>query len=75
MTMGFTNSSYRAQLRVEPTELLGKVPFFDGIPAEEFENIAALMKARTVAKYEDIIRRALEEADKRRKAEIEELSN
>ena len=43
-------------LRVGPAELLRKVPFFNDIPAEEFEKMAALMRARTVAKYEDIIR-------------------
>ena len=48
------------ELRIEPTELLRKVPCFQGIPSEEFPNIASRLRARTVGENEDIIRQGEE---------------
>ncbi len=44
------------RLRVEPEELLRKVPFFAEIPAEEFAQLSARMRSRTLAKGDDVIR-------------------
>lgn len=48
------------ELRIEPTELLRKVPCFQRIPSEEFPNIASRLRARTVGENEDIIRQGEE---------------
>jgi monovalent cation:H+ antiporter, CPA1 family len=44
------------RLRVEPEELLRKVPFFSGIPKAEFQAIATRMKAHTYDEGAAIIR-------------------
>jgi monovalent cation:H+ antiporter, CPA1 family len=44
------------ELRVNPTELLRKVPFFADTPVEEFQRVAANLKQRTVPAGEAIIR-------------------
>ncbi|NVK42521.1 MAG: cation:proton antiporter [Oceanospirillaceae bacterium] len=43
------------RLRVEPTELLRKVPFLREIPEAEFAGLAARMRSLTVAEGDDII--------------------
>lgn len=43
-------------LKVDPTELLRKVPFFQQIPAAEFSHLAQRMRAHTFAADEVIIR-------------------
>ncbi|MBI5441684.1 MAG: cation:proton antiporter [Deltaproteobacteria bacterium] len=42
-------------LRADPSELLQKVPFFQGIPHEDFEKIAQRLQPRTVPAGETII--------------------
>lgn len=49
-----------ARLRVEPSELLRKVPFFKGIPPHEFADIAHRMRARTFTEGSVIIRQDAE---------------
>jgi monovalent cation:H+ antiporter, CPA1 family len=44
------------RLRVEPAELLRKVPFFSGTPPAEFQAIATRMKAHTYTGGDTIIR-------------------
>lgn len=44
-----------SQLRVEPTELLRKVPFFQGVPPDEFTDIANKMRSRTFTEGGTII--------------------
>ena len=44
-----------ARLRIEPTELLSKVPFFNKIPEGEFTKLAARMRARSVPPNEAIL--------------------
>lgn len=43
------------RLRVNPAELLGKVPFFRQLSAVDFAEITLLLKQHTVAKDEDIV--------------------
>jgi monovalent cation:H+ antiporter, CPA1 family len=43
-------------LRPEPRELLAKVPFFRGLPEDEFARIVALLRPRTVLAGEEIVR-------------------
>ncbi len=44
------------KLRPTPRELLGKVPFFKGLPEEEFEEIVAVLRARTLLADEVVVR-------------------
>lgn len=44
-----------SQLRVEPTELLRKVPFFQGVPPHEFGDIANRMRSRTFTEGSTVI--------------------
>ncbi len=43
------------KLRVEPSELLRKVPFLQGIPEAEFAQLASRMRSLTIAEGENII--------------------
>lgn len=45
-----------SQLRVEPTELLKKVPFFKDIPEDEFVDIANRMRSRTFTESSVVIK-------------------
>ena len=45
-----------AKLRTEPTELLRKVPSFQEIPPQEFGDLAARMRMRTVSENDAIIK-------------------
>ncbi|MAF95267.1 MAG: hypothetical protein CMM60_05890 [Rhodospirillaceae bacterium] len=45
-----------AELRLDPAELLRKVPFFEDTPAEEFDKAAAKLRQRTLSAGEAIIR-------------------
>ncbi|MCH8237006.1 MAG: cation:proton antiporter [Proteobacteria bacterium] len=45
-----------AELRVDPTELLRQVPFFQKTPEDEFARVVAKLRQRTVPVGEDIIR-------------------
>lgn len=45
-----------AQLHVDPSELLRKVPFFEETPPEEFDRVAGKLRERTVPSGQDIIR-------------------
>ena len=45
-----------AELRVDPRELLRKVPFFQDTPEEEFERVAKKLRPRTAPAGEAIIR-------------------
>jgi len=49
-------ASQISKLKVHPSELLRKVPFFQNTPAEEFEKIAARLRPRTAPAGEAIIR-------------------
>ncbi|MEM7017511.1 MAG: cation:proton antiporter [Pseudomonadota bacterium] len=44
------------ELRVDASELLRKVPFFQGIPAAEFDEIAQVLRAHTIPAGNTIIR-------------------
>lgn len=50
------------ELRPYPRELLAKVPFFRGLPPEEFDLIVPLLRPRTVLADEEIVRQG-EEGD------------
>lgn len=43
------------KLRIEPRELLRKVPLFAGVPDEEFDSLARFMRSRMFSAGEDII--------------------
>lgn len=43
------------ELAPRPSELLGRVPFFRGLPADEFERVTALLRPRTFLADEQII--------------------
>jgi len=49
-------SERAARLRVTPEDLLGKVPFFEGLPPEEFTRVAARLQKRTAPSGESIVR-------------------
>jgi len=44
------------ELRPRPRELLAKVPFFRGLPAEEFDNVAELLRPQTFLADDEIVR-------------------
>jgi monovalent cation:H+ antiporter, CPA1 family len=44
------------ELRPRPRELLAKVPFFRGLPPEEFDRIAALLRPRTFLADDVVVR-------------------
>ncbi len=44
-----------SKLRVEPTELLRKVPFFQDVPEDQFEAIAQKLRAHTYSRDEVIV--------------------
>ena len=44
------------ELRARPEELLAKVPFFRGLPKEEFNHVVPLLRPRTVLADETILR-------------------
>lgn len=44
------------KLRIEPRELLRKVPLFSDVPDSEFDALARLMRAHTISAGEDIIK-------------------
>jgi monovalent cation:H+ antiporter, CPA1 family len=44
-----------SQLRVEPSELLRKVPFFQGVPPDKFTDIASKMRSRTFTESSTVI--------------------
>ncbi len=44
------------QLRVDPSELLRTVPFFQGLPRDEFAQVADKLRSRTIPAGEAIIR-------------------
>ncbi|MBU0751027.1 MAG: cation:proton antiporter [Gammaproteobacteria bacterium] len=45
----------RARLRVNPAELLGKVPFFRQLSSADFSEITPLLKRRSVTEHEAIV--------------------
>jgi CPA1 family monovalent cation:H+ antiporter len=45
-----------AELKPTPRELLAKVPFFEGLPEEEFERIVPLLRSRTFLPGEAVVR-------------------
>ena len=49
-------SNQASKLRVDPSELLRKVPFFQGIPEDEFARIAKKLRRRTSPSGEMIVR-------------------
>ncbi len=49
-------ASRTAELRIDPRELLRKVPFFEDTPDEEFERVARRLRPRTSPAGEAIIR-------------------
>ena len=49
-------ASQATHLRIEPEELLRKVPFFQGLPPEEFIAVAARLRRRTTPAGEVIVR-------------------
>lgn len=49
-------SSQTSKLRIDPGELLRKVPFFQGLPEDEFARIARKLKRRTSPSGEMIVR-------------------
>ena len=49
-------ASQATHLRIEPEELLRKVPFFQGLPLEEFIAVAARLRRRTTPAGEVIVR-------------------
>lgn len=49
-------SSQSAKLAVDPTELLKKVPFFKGIPVEEFHAVSQRMRRRTAPAGDAIVK-------------------
>ena len=44
------------ELRPYPRELLAKVPFFQGLPPEDFDRIVGLLRARTFLADEEVVR-------------------
>jgi len=44
------------ELRPTPRELLAKVPFFKGLPEDEFDRIVELLRPRTFLADEDVVR-------------------
>lgn len=51
-----TNAGEVSQLKVEPTELLKKVPFFQDVPPHEFADIANRMRSRTFTEGSVVIK-------------------
>ena len=49
-------ASQVSQLRIEPEEVLRKVPFFQGLPPVEFASVAARLRRRTAPAGEVIVR-------------------
>jgi len=49
-------ASEAGKLRVEPGELLRKVPFFEGLPEEEFAQVASRLRRRTAPSGEVLVR-------------------
>ena len=49
-------ASQLGHLRIEPGELLRKVPFFQGLPVVEFASVAARLRRRTAPAGEVIVR-------------------
>ncbi len=49
-------ASQAAKLAVDPRELLKKVPFFQGVPAEEFEAVAEKLRRRTAPAGDAIVK-------------------
>jgi CPA1 family monovalent cation:H+ antiporter len=49
-------SSQAEKLAVDPEELLKKVPFFEGLPREEFQRVAARLKRRTAPSGDAIVK-------------------
>lgn len=50
------SSSHASKLTADPAELLKKVPFFKGLPREEFERLANRLKPRTAPIGDQIVR-------------------
>ncbi|MGD8872699.1 MAG: cation:proton antiporter [Gemmatimonadota bacterium] len=48
--------SQASKLAVDPDELLRKVPFFHGLPREEFQRVAAKLKRRTAPTGDPIVK-------------------
>ncbi|MBW3535191.1 MAG: cation:proton antiporter [Gemmatimonadetes bacterium] len=49
-------ASQVSKLRIAPEELLRKVPFFEGLPHEEFQQVAQRLRRRTAPAGEAIVR-------------------
>lgn len=49
-------ASQAAKLAIDPKELLKKVPFFQGIPADEFETVAKRLRRRTAPAGDAIVK-------------------
>ena len=49
-------SSQAGKLAVDPEELLKKVPFFEGLPREEFQRVAERLKRRTAPSGDAIVK-------------------
>ena len=48
--------SQAGKLAIDPEELLKKVPFFEGLPLEEFQRVAANLKRRTAPSGDPIVK-------------------
>jgi monovalent cation:H+ antiporter, CPA1 family len=55
-----SNAGEVSQLKVEPTELLKKVPFFQEVPPHEFADIANRMRSRTFTEGSAVIKQDAE---------------
>lgn len=49
-------ASQAAKLAVDPAELLKKVPFFQGIPTDEFQTVATRLRRRTAPAGDSIVK-------------------
>ena len=50
------STSQASKLAVDPDELLKKVPFFEGLPTDEFARVAAKLKRRTAPTGDEIVK-------------------